>query len=152
MFYIQNPHETDSVNFTRQTSLCTGLDRPLGLQEFETVRTSRQAAYEDGKDESPKFRPPLSSKRDHVTHFCRRLSPLQGGSAARRIISIKNSSDTIGKGTNDFPLCFAVPCYYVVSLLRSTSTHKRQIRGLGRYVEKALTKEETCQYPTLCDP
>jgi len=59
---------------------------PLGLQEVEAVRISRQAAHEGVKDESPKYRPPLSSSRDHGTHFCRKLSRLQGGSAAKRII------------------------------------------------------------------
>jgi len=35
------------------------------------------------------------------THFCKRLSRLQGHSAAGKITSIKNFSDTIGNGTRD---------------------------------------------------
>ena len=43
------------------------------------------------------------------THFCQRLSRPQGHSAARRIMSMKNSSDTIGNRTRDLPTCSAVP-------------------------------------------
>jgi hypothetical protein len=37
-----------------------GVDRPLGLQEFESSRISRQSAHEDGKVVSPTRRPPLA--------------------------------------------------------------------------------------------
>ena len=43
------------------------------------------------------------------THFCQRLSRPQGHSAARRIVSMKNSNDTIGNRTRDLPTCSAVP-------------------------------------------
>jgi hypothetical protein len=43
------------------------------------------------------------------THFCWRLSQPQGHSAARRIMSIKNSSDTIANRTRDLLACSAVP-------------------------------------------
>jgi hypothetical protein len=43
------------------------------------------------------------------THFCKRLSQPQGHSAAGRIMSMKNSSDTIGNRTLDLPACSAVP-------------------------------------------
>ena len=43
------------------------------------------------------------------THFCKRLSRLQGYSAAGRILSMKNSNDTIGNWTRDLPACSAVP-------------------------------------------
>jgi len=49
---------------------------------------------------------------------------------------MKNSNDTIGKGTSGLPLHSAVPCYYVVSFLRCTQ--KSQIRDLGRYVDKVM--------------
>jgi len=39
------------------------------------------------------------------THFYYRLSPSQGHSAAGRIISLKNSNDTIGSRTRDLPAC-----------------------------------------------
>jgi len=37
----------------------TGLDRPLGLQEAEAPRISRQLTHEGGKVVSPMHRPPL---------------------------------------------------------------------------------------------
>jgi len=38
------------------------------------------------------------------THFCYRLSQPQGHSAAGRIMSMKNSNDTIGNRTRDLPV------------------------------------------------
>jgi len=43
------------------------------------------------------------------THFSQRLSGPQGHSATVRIISMKNSNDTIGKRTCDLPVCCAGP-------------------------------------------
>ena len=43
------------------------------------------------------------------TNFCYRLSRPQGHSAAGRIVSMKNSKDTIGNRTRDLPTCSAVP-------------------------------------------
>ena len=43
------------------------------------------------------------------THFCWRLTRPQGHSAAGGIMSMKNSSDTIGNRTRNFPTCSAVP-------------------------------------------
>ena len=43
------------------------------------------------------------------THFRLRLSQPQGHSAAGRIMSIKNSNDTVGNRTRDLPTCGAVP-------------------------------------------
>jgi len=43
------------------------------------------------------------------TYFCWSLSQPQGRSAAGRIMSMKNSSDTIGNWTRDLPACSAVP-------------------------------------------
>jgi len=43
------------------------------------------------------------------THFCYRLSVPQGNSAAGRIMSMKNSNDTIGNRTRNLPTCSAVP-------------------------------------------
>jgi hypothetical protein len=43
------------------------------------------------------------------THFCQRLSQPQSHSAAERIMSMKNSKDTIGNQTRDFPACSAMP-------------------------------------------
>jgi hypothetical protein len=43
------------------------------------------------------------------THFCERLSQPQGHSVARKIMSIKNSNETIRNRTCDLPACSAVP-------------------------------------------
>jgi hypothetical protein len=40
-------------------NLCTGLDRPWGLQQVETPRIYRQSAQEGGKVVSPTHRSPL---------------------------------------------------------------------------------------------
>ena len=43
------------------------------------------------------------------THFCYGLSQPQGQSATGRIMSMKNSNDTIGNRTRDLPALSAVP-------------------------------------------
>jgi hypothetical protein len=43
------------------------------------------------------------------THFCQKLSRPQGHSAAKRIMSMKNSNDTIGDRTRGFHACSTVP-------------------------------------------
>jgi hypothetical protein len=62
---------------------------------------SRQSAHEGGKVVSPMYRPPLPPGNILGTRFCQRLSQTQGHSAARRIMSIKKSIDTIGNRTRD---------------------------------------------------
>ena len=54
-------------------------------------------------------RPPLPPRNTPGTHFCQSLSQPLGHSAAGRIVSMKNSIDTIGNRTRDFPACSAVP-------------------------------------------
>ena len=70
---------------------------------------SRQSAHEGGKVVSPTHRPLLPPGNIPGTHFCYRLSRPQGHSAARRIMSMKNSDDTIGNRTCDLLTCSAVP-------------------------------------------
>ena len=43
------------------------------------------------------------------THFCWSLSRPQGQTAVGRIMSMKNSNDTIGNRTRDLPACSTVP-------------------------------------------
>ena len=59
---------------------------------------SRQSAHEGGRVVSRTHRPPFPG-----THFCSRMSRLQGHIAARRIMSKKNSDNTIGNRTCDLP-------------------------------------------------
>jgi len=70
---------------------------------------SRQSAHEGGRVVSPTHRPPLPPGNIPGTHFCQRLSQPQGHSAAGRIMSMKNSGNTIGNRTRDLPTCSAVP-------------------------------------------
>ena len=71
---------------------------------------SRQSAHEGGKIVSPTHRPPLSPPVNIPgTHFCYRLSLQQGHSAAGRIMSIKNSNDTIGDRTHHLSACSTLP-------------------------------------------
>jgi hypothetical protein len=59
----------------------TGLERPLGLQEVEARRISRQSAHENSKVLSHKLWPPLHPHPAGDTsgaYFCYRLSRPQG--------------------------------------------------------------------------
>jgi hypothetical protein len=69
----------------------------------------RQSEHEGGKVVSPTHRPRLPPGNIPGTHLCKKLSRPQGHSAAGRIMSMKNSSDTIGNRPPDLPLCSAVP-------------------------------------------
>ena len=61
----------------------------------------RQSTHEGGKFVSPTHRPLLPPGNIPGTHFCYRLSQPQGHTAAGRIMSMKNSNDTIGNRTRD---------------------------------------------------
>ena len=67
----------------------------------------RQLTHESGKVVSPTHRPSLPPGNTPSTHFCYRLSQLQSHNGARRIMSMKNSNDTIGNRTRDLPVCSA---------------------------------------------
>ena len=54
-------------------------------------------------------RPPLPPGNTPGTHFCQRLSRLQGHGAIGRITSMKNSNDIIGNRTSDHPICSTAP-------------------------------------------
>jgi hypothetical protein len=66
---------------------------------------SRQASYKCGTFVSSTHQPSLPKGHMPGTHFCYRLSQPQGHSAAGRIMSMKNSSDTIGNRNRDLPAC-----------------------------------------------
>jgi hypothetical protein len=79
---------------TVQVKSCpiTGLDSPLGLQEVEAARISRQSAHGGGKVVSPTHRPPLATSRYAWYSFFFRLSRPQGYSAAGKSKSLQKSS------------------------------------------------------------
>jgi hypothetical protein len=64
-----------------------------------------QSAHEGGKVVSLTHRPPLPPGSIPGTRFCKGLSRAHG----HRIMSMKNSSDTIGNRSRDLPVCSAVP-------------------------------------------
>ena len=66
-------------------------------------------AQNGGKVVSLTHRPPLPPGNTPGTHFCQRLSRPQGHSATGRIMSLKNSNDTIGNRTRDLPVCSVAP-------------------------------------------
>jgi hypothetical protein len=67
---------------------------------------SRHSAHEGGNVVSRIRRPPLPPRKYSWYSF---LIHPQGHSATRRIMSTKNSNDTIGDRTRYFPACSAVP-------------------------------------------
>jgi hypothetical protein len=69
---------------------CTDVHWPLGLQEVEVPRISRQSAHEGGMAVRPTHRPPWPPWGISTTHFWQRPKPPHGHSAAGRIKSMKN--------------------------------------------------------------
>jgi hypothetical protein len=77
--------------------------RNLRFPDFMTT------AQDGGKVVSLTYRPPLPPGNTPGTHFRYRLSRPQGHSGTGRIMSLKNSNDTIGNRTCDLPVCSVVP-------------------------------------------
>ena len=77
--------------------------KAIPLQAWSGPEGSRKLRFPDvmktaqdgGKVVSLKHRPPLSPGNTPGTHFCQRLCRPQGHSATGRILSLKNSNDTI---------------------------------------------------------
>jgi hypothetical protein len=92
-----------------QSNPITGLDRLWGFQEVEApiiqnnqhMKVVRLSALFTSH-----FYP---SGNIPGTHFCYRLRQTQGHNACVRIVSMKNSNDTIGNRTRDLLGCSAVP-------------------------------------------
>jgi hypothetical protein len=87
-----------------------------------------KTAQDVGKVVSLTHRPPLPPGNTPGTHFCQRLSPPQSHSAIGRIMSLKNSNDTIGNRTRDLPVCSVVLVGYNTSYLWNTT---RQYGGFA---------------------
>jgi hypothetical protein len=77
--------------------------RKLRFPDFMTT------AQDGGKVVSLTHRPYLPRGNTPGTHFYSGLSRPQGHSATRRVMSLKNSNDTIGNPTRDLPVCSVVP-------------------------------------------
>jgi len=83
--------------------------RPEVSRRFQEVKVPRLRAQDGGKVVSRTHRPLLPPGNAPGTHFCEGLSRLQGRTAIGRIMSMKNSSDTISNRTSDLPICSTVP-------------------------------------------
>jgi hypothetical protein len=75
--------------------------RRLRFPDFKTMNVARLSALRTGRL--------YPQKIFLVLIAVKRLSGPQGHSAAGRIMSIKNSNDTIGNRTRDLPACSTVP-------------------------------------------
>ena len=82
----------------------TGPDvsRKLRFPDFKTIVTLRRQVFQ------PYARLPLPAGNIPGTHFSQSLFRIQGHSAARKIMSMKNSHDPIGNRNRDVPACSAV--------------------------------------------
>jgi hypothetical protein len=76
----------------------TGLSRPLGLQEDEVPRRSRQSAHEGGKVFSPMKRPPFPLQTSDIprTRLCYRLGGPPDQSEAERLRQRKTPTNPSG--------------------------------------------------------
>ena len=83
--------------------------QPLRVPGGWGSQISRHSAHEGGKVVIPTHRCLYPPGIIPGTHLCYRLSQPQGQSVAGRFMSMKNSNDTIGNRTCDFPACSAVP-------------------------------------------
>ena len=93
-----------------------GKGKAVPLQAWSGPEGSRNLRFPDymttqdgGKVVSPTRRPSLPPGNAPGTHFCWRLSRLQGHSGIGRITSMKNSNDTIWNRTSDLPIGSTAP-------------------------------------------
>ena len=104
---VSKLHNTEIISKGKSVPLqaCSGPEgsRDLNFPDFMTT------AQDGGKVVILTHRPPLTSGNTPGTHFCQRLSRPQGHSATGRIMSMKNTNDTIGNRTRDLSVCSVVP-------------------------------------------
>ena len=111
----------------------TDLDRPRGFQEVEAPR------FQDSRHIKMVTFLALHTGRFYPqeifpgTHFCQTLSRPQGHSAARRIMSMKNSNDTIGNRTRDLPTFSAMP---------QPTAPRRTPRSEASYIHNCINKHK----------
>ena len=131
----------------------TGLDRPWGFQEVEAPR------FQDNRHMKVVRLSALSTGRLYHpgdipgTHFCNRMSLPQGHGDAGRIMSMKNSHDTIGNRTRDLnqlrhhtPLRWSYAGAYLYSTSRWEHSGSSSIdRQSNR--ETALNSHSVAQFP-----
>jgi hypothetical protein len=107
----------DMLELLRSFSQAFQAKDAVPLQAWSGPEGSRKLKFPDfmitaqdgGKVVSLTHRPHLPPGNTPGTHFCYRLSRPQGHSATGRIMSLKNSNDTIGNRNRDLPVCSVVP-------------------------------------------
>jgi hypothetical protein len=95
----------------------TCIGKAVPLQAWSGPEGSRNLRFPDymtmaqdsGKVVSLTHMPPLPPENAPGAHLCWRLSRPQGYSAIGRIMSTKNSNDTIWNRTSHLPICSTVP-------------------------------------------
>ena len=93
-FYLYNQY--------RYSHPITGLDGPLGLQEVEVPRISRQSTHEGGKVVSPTHRPPLSARRYALYSFMLEAQSTPGPYCCRKDCQWKISRTQLGSEAATF--------------------------------------------------
>ena len=95
--------------YKKKVKLCTSFDGRRALQEVETSISFKQLRYKGGKVVSPTPRLPLAPRADFWYSFLIEAESIKAYSAAGRIKSMKNSSDSIGNRIRDLPASSAEP-------------------------------------------
>jgi hypothetical protein len=85
-----------TINKAKVKQSHTGVNRPLGLQEVEALRISRQSGFEGGKVVSPTHQLPLLPARYLWYSFVLEAESTPGHSAVGRIKSFKNPNNPNG--------------------------------------------------------
>jgi hypothetical protein len=102
----------------------------------------RQSAHEGGKVVSPTHRAPLPPGKYFRYLFLLEAESTQCYCLAERIMSIKNSNDTIGNWTRDLPACSAVSRPTARLRIRNLYTkHGLAVDKRRLYGEVTLTQE-----------
>ena len=102
-----------------------GFYEPTGFQEVEAprIQAKRLSALWTGRLFSP--------GNISGTHFCQRMSRPQGHSEAERIMSMKNSNDTMGNQIRDLPTCSPVPQPTALPPAPNNASGSQTVTGSG---------------------
>ena len=100
------PHSCDIQRRWPETSSFRSGPEGSRKLRFPDFMTTAQGG---GKVVSLMHRPPLPPGNPADTHFYQRQSRPQGNSAIGRIMSMKNSNDTIWNRTSNLPICSTAP-------------------------------------------
>jgi hypothetical protein len=102
-------HCTVEVKKIDEAVPLTGHAGPKGCETSRLPYFLHNRLTEGGEVVSFARRPPFTPRNIPDTHFCYRMSRLQGHSAARRMRSFEKSIDLIGNRNRDLLACSTVP-------------------------------------------